>query len=286
MIPVPRTPKPPILVKNASKWLAKLQEEKSNLQAAKNNLQVNEANPAATKQEIANARKNVDKAKKNVDNAINKYRHDEIKASLVAMFHGKCAYCESQITHVTYGDIEHFCPKSNPLYAHQIFEWENLLLSCPICNNAAHKGTTFPLDSKGNPLLIDPTDDAIDPFLHLEFSWDEDAKLATVYGRDKQGNLVVDIFDLNGVRGREDLLKRRSKKVKKLIALRDIALDPNKDDSIKAQAITLLKEDCQPDDEYIASGGDKRPQSLMVRGLCPLTTFVKYQAIRRRKRTR
>ena len=286
MIRVPRTQKPPILVKNASKWLAKLQEEKTNLQAAENDLQIIEANQTAKNQETANAKKKVANAKKKVDNALKKYGHDKIKAALVEMFHGKCAYCESKITHVAYGDIEHFRPKSNPLYAHQIFEWENLLLSCPICNNAAHKGTQFPLDLKGNPLLIDPTDDTTDPFLHLEFSWDEDAKLATVYGRDEQGNLVVDIFDLNGVRGREDLLKRRSRKVKRLITLRDMALDANKDDSTKAQAITLLKEDCQPDDEYIASGGDKRPQSLMVRGLCPLTTFVKYQAIRRRKRTR
>ena len=246
MIPVPRTPKPPILVKNASKWLAKLQEEKTNLQAAENDLQVIEGNPTAKNQETANAKKKVANAKKKVDNALKKYGHGKIKAALVAMFHGKCAYCESKITHVAYGDIEHFRPKSNLLYAHQIFEWENLLLSCSICNNPAHKGIKFPLDPSGNPLLIDPTDGVTEPTMHLEFSWDADAGLASVYGRDARGQEVERIFDLNGVHRRKELIQERSNYVKTLMMLLTHA---QKGDS---QAINLLKEACQPDAKYSA----------------------------------
>jgi 5-methylcytosine-specific restriction endonuclease McrA len=222
VIPVPRTPKPSVLVRNAAKWLAKLEEVKSNP----------DPDPAAQKRKIKNA--------------MNKYQHEEIKACLVAMFHGKCAYCESQITHVTYGDIEHFRAKSNPRYAHLIFEWENLLLSCPICNNPVHKGTQFPLDLNGNPLLIDPTDGVTDPTTHLEFSWDAVAGLATVYGRDARGQEVERIFDFNGVRGRKELIKDRSNYVKTLMALLPYAKQGN------LEAVDILKQACQPDAKYSA----------------------------------
>jgi len=222
VIPVPRTPKPSVLARYAAKWLAKLEEARSNPNP----------DPAAQKRKI--------------NNAMNKYQHEEIKATLVAMFHGKCAYCESKITHITYGDIEHFRPKSDPRYAHLIFEWENLLLSCPICNNPAHKGTKFPLDASGNPLLIDPTDGVTDPNVHLEFSWDAVAGLATVYGCDARGQEVERIFDLNGVYGRKELIRERSHHVKTLMAFLPYAQkgDP--------EAIDILKEACQPDAKYSA----------------------------------
>ena len=41
-----------------------------------------------------------------------KYQHVEVKKALVDMFHEKCAYCESAITHIDYGHIEHFRPKA------------------------------------------------------------------------------------------------------------------------------------------------------------------------------
>lgn len=217
MIPVPRTPKPPVLVRNAAKWLAKLQ--------------VVQGSTAATKADIKKA--------------MNKYQHEEIKVTLVAMFHGKCAYCESKITHITYGDIEHFRPKSDPRYAHLIFEWENLLLSCSICNNSAHKGAKFPLDASGNPVLIDPTDGVTDPNAHLEFAWDAVAGLATVYGYDTRGQEVERIFDFNGV-GRKELIRDRSYHVKTLMALLPYA---QKGD---LKAIDILKEACQPDAKYSA----------------------------------
>ncbi|WP_249094752.1 retron system putative HNH endonuclease [Argonema galeatum] len=198
------------------------------------------ANPAATKEQIA-------KAEKNVESAINKYRQKEIKDALERMFHGKCAYCESQVTTTGYGDIEHFCPKRNPRCVNLTFEWSNLLLSCEKCNDAGHKGTQFPIDSNGNPLLIDPTDEETDINQHLDFSWDV-VDGARVEGRDVRGKEVERIFDLNSDRGsRKELIKHRSARVKQILSLLKIAQQTANPD-----AIALLKEHCQPSAEYSA----------------------------------
>ncbi len=66
----------------------------------------------------------------------------------------RCMYCEdSRGT-----DIEHFWPKEP--YPEKSFKWVNLLWACAGCNRV--KGARFPLDSSGEPLLIDPT--ATDPW--------------------------------------------------------------------------------------------------------------------------
>ena len=44
------------------------------------------------------------------DSAI--YAGKEVKDALIGMQHGKCAFCESRITHIAYGDVEHFRPKA------------------------------------------------------------------------------------------------------------------------------------------------------------------------------
>jgi uncharacterized protein (TIGR02646 family) len=70
-----------------------------------------------------------------------RYSHPQIKSALVNETDGKCAYCESQIRHIAYGDIEHVAPKSaDPT---KWFEWENLTLACGVCNT--NKGITSDL---------------------------------------------------------------------------------------------------------------------------------------------
>jgi uncharacterized protein (TIGR02646 family) len=216
LISVTRSSQPAVLQKNAASWLSKLKAPSSA--------------PNTPKEQLKKAQ--------------NKYRHAQIKDALVNMFHGKCAYCESKITVVTYGAIEHFYPKSK--YVDLTFEWSNLLLSCDVCNNANHKGTKFPLDAKGNPLLIDPTDENTDPNKHLEFDWDAIAGLASVYGRDERGETVETIFDLNGMNGRRELVAHRSQYVKKLFALLRLARSGDEG------AIALLKESCDSSAEYSA----------------------------------
>jgi uncharacterized protein (TIGR02646 family) len=65
-------------------------------------------------------------------NIKNKYRNPEIKETLIKETSSKCAYCESKITHIDHGDIEHIIPKS--VHPDKTFYWDNLTISCKKCN--------------------------------------------------------------------------------------------------------------------------------------------------------
>lgn len=233
MIAVQRCSQPRVLQKNAGKWLIKLKEAMAYCQQL-------EGDSNASKESLRQAKRAVEKAQ-------NKYNHEEVKRDLLQMFHGKCAYCESKITVITYGAIEHFFPKSR--YIDKTFDWENLLLSCDLCNDVNHKGVNFPVDMEGNPLLINPADGITDPGQHLEFCWDSVAQLATIYGRDERGCTVEKVFDLNGMNGRRSLVQHRNEYIKKLMALLHLVKLEN---PYQEKAKTLLKEACEPSAEYSA----------------------------------
>lgn len=107
------------------------------------------------------------------------------------VFDGKCAYCESRAMTTSYGDAEHYRPKSevsvkdadgkaqivhaggekHPGYFWLAFDWENLIPSCARCNSGMGKQTQFPtrnghvldaskttseLDREEKPLLLHP----------------------------------------------------------------------------------------------------------------------------------
>lgn len=61
------------------------------------------------------------------------YADKTVRKTLKAMLHGKCAYCESRITTIYSGDIEHFRPKGGGYYW-LAADWDNLLFACPFCN--------------------------------------------------------------------------------------------------------------------------------------------------------
>ncbi|MEW5818376.1 MAG: retron system putative HNH endonuclease, partial [Spirochaetota bacterium] len=168
MIKILRSEEPDVLKNNARKWRDELIEAKT------------------------------EKEKKRAEK---RYNHRQVKNSLEAMFHSKCAYCESKITHVDYGEIEHFRPKS--LFPEETFNWNNLFLSCGICNGAQHKGDKFPGADQGGP-LVNPCDD--EPVEHLKFVFDQQTGLASVYGVTDRGSLTEEIFGLNRV----ELRKYRS----------------------------------------------------------------------------
>jgi uncharacterized protein (TIGR02646 family) len=56
----------------------------------------------------------------------------EAKAQLLKESAGKCAYCESPASVVSFGDVEHFRPKSK--YWWLAYCYENYLPACIICN--------------------------------------------------------------------------------------------------------------------------------------------------------
>lgn len=232
MIAVVRTPIPTILHKNERRWLEALRY-------AMQQLTMLEQSGVATKKQLDQARQRKRRAEE-------RYNHKEIKQALIEMFYGKCAYCESKIRTVAYGDIEHFCPKSHPTCFDYIFSWPNLLLSCSICNDRAHKGSVLYVDEQGYILLVNPTDPNVNPADHLRFEWDEIAELASIYGTDVKGIMTVQTFDLNGLRGRKELIFERSNHLKKLFVLLKLAKQGD------ITAVALLKEACQPDAPYAA----------------------------------
>lgn len=144
------------------------------------------------------------------------YKKADIKTALERLFHGKCAYCESNYASVAAVDIEHYRPKGGVAeekthkgYWWLAADWKNLLPSCNDCNRrryhlsfdqnapelqpqdgeyeASGKQNSFPIRGRRarseaddleveDALLIDPT--RTDPALHLE--WPQDTKLAVV----------------------------------------------------------------------------------------------------------
>ena len=61
-----------------------------------------------------------------------RYRHIDIKQTLRQETHDKCIYCESKISHVFPGEIDHIRPLSK---RHDlVVQWENLAYICKECN--------------------------------------------------------------------------------------------------------------------------------------------------------
>ena len=105
------------------------------------------------------------KGEKPTDSMKGRYRHAEIKDAILAETSEKCAYCESKVRHITFGDIEHIIPKSK--VPAKSYLWENLTLACDVCNT--NKGDYYTDDpARSHDTLIDPyADDPRDHFLFM-----------------------------------------------------------------------------------------------------------------------
>jgi uncharacterized protein (TIGR02646 family) len=111
---------------------------------------------------------------------------DGCLADLQALYHQKCAYCETDPAAGSSLQVEHFRPKdknnrvskdSDDRHAYYwlAYEWSNLLLMCAKCNGA--KSDYFPLAADGIRVVAPVTDaignlvavtDAADNFLYFE----------------------------------------------------------------------------------------------------------------------
>ncbi|ORL62369.1 HNH endonuclease [Pseudomonas putida] len=134
-----------------------------------------------------------------------RYRHRDIKSTLEQETHGKCAYCESKLKHIHHGDVEHISPKS--LDPAKQFEWENLTLSCEICNQNKSN-----LDPKLE-LIIDPY--VKNPKEHICFI----GALAYPAGT-PDGISSIRILDLN----RTDLVVMRNETISRVMSIFDMLL--------------------------------------------------------------
>jgi uncharacterized protein (TIGR02646 family) len=180
------------------------------------------------------------------------YGHISVKLTLVAMHHKKCCYCESYVTHVTPGTIDHYRPKAG--YYWLAYDWENLLFSCPTCNQY-YKGTQFPLLDETQralshlhsldleeALLIDPSKDEPADFISFR---DE---IAFALEDNLRGRTTIEVLGLNE---RNDLLERRRERIAILRALRHVVdLTPQSPEA--GGAAQLLNKFVADDAEYAA----------------------------------
>ena len=138
------------------------------------------------------------------DTIKNRYNQNEIKQTLIKETYGKCAYCESKIQHISFSDIEHILPKSQrpDLYV----DWNNLTLSCEVCNRTNKKSYYNQCDPLINPIFEDPSDSLL-------------ALGAVIYKQpgNRKGELTISILDLN----RTSLLEKRSEKLHSFELLAD-----------------------------------------------------------------
>ncbi len=180
------------------------------------------------------------------------YGAKSVKNKLIAAQHGKCCFCESRITHVSYGDVEHIRPKGGysqdtddhlhrPGSYWLAYDWSNLFLSCQLCNQRFKKNL-FPLENKDKrarshhddidrerPSFLHPSND--DAEQHVGFR-DE---LPFAIDGDSRGKITIEWLRLD----RDELNEMRRDTLEKLkllalIARLDIPESPDATTEIEA----------------------------------------------------
>jgi uncharacterized protein (TIGR02646 family) len=166
------------------------------------------------------------------------YKSPQVRDTLIELFYGKCAYCESEARASQPVDTEHYRPKGSvaespehPGYWWLASDWSNMLISCADCSRSrtqagerAGKANRFPLvdeadrafgpggESRERPLLLDPCRD--DPEAHLVFD-----EMGHVVSETQRGQTSISMLGLNRS-GLVDARKRAAAVV--LAAVRNI----------------------------------------------------------------
>lgn len=166
---VERTAEPQSLSNNADRWKRELLDE------------------------IANQGEDVSKVEKRF---FNKYNKQDVKEALNEMYDGLCCYCEGKTGTVDYLQIDHRKPKK--LFPESTYDWNNLNLSCTICNR--RKGDKY---SKKYPIL-----DAVrDVPISKHFTYMVDTYGVWVIPMSNRGQTTKEHADLN----RDNLCGERAK---------------------------------------------------------------------------
>ncbi len=177
----------------------------------------------------------------------NIYGHRDVKDRLEQISHGKCSYCEGAVEHVAWGDVEHYRPKS--VYWWLAYTWENLLLSCQICNN--RKSNEFPvrnqratfenpdLDAE-DPGIVNPMTEDPEEYFEYEYYGEEAALIPGSElnnGASERVRVSIAVCDLN----REELKRRRTRVLAELKSLIEIYLSSGQNTLIHQKAEMMLK---------------------------------------------
>lgn len=163
-----------------------------------------------------------------------KYRDASIKEQIIKETHNKCAYCESKVTHVCPGDVEHILPKNKNARPDLYLEWTNLTLACEQCNRPRKRDYY----------------NASDPLIHPYKDIPEEHLMSAgpmIFGKpgDRKGFITNSVLDLN----RSSLLERRTERLKSISLLVE-SWGREQNPAIKDVLENELKKEAAPDKEY------------------------------------
>jgi len=159
------------------------------------------------------------------------YKAPEVKRLLREETADKCAYCESKILHIDYGDVEHIKPKD--VFHELRYSYDNLTLACGVCNT--RKGNYY---NEEQPLLnpyVDVPDEhllAVGPMV------------LRVPGSDR-GLVTQKRLDLN----RPALVERRSERLEAIATMAD-QLARTKLPAIREVLLDAIRQECDDENEY------------------------------------
>lgn len=165
-----------------------------------------------------------------------RYRHPQIKEAVIAETNGKCCYCESKVSHVYPGDIEHIKPKS--VFPDLTFDWNNLTYVCSKCNNSKRDY----YNQNGGLNIINPYSE--NPLKHLCCF----GPMIMHINNSKAGELTWKKLDLN----RMSLIERRKEKIVSIQTLVD-KYNREKDVSLKDILKQELLQSMEKDVEFSLS---------------------------------
>ncbi|MDQ8015235.1 MAG: hypothetical protein REI96_22505 [Flavobacterium nitrogenifigens] len=157
----------------------------------------------------------------------NIYGHKDVKGQLIGDQFEKCCFCEAKFIENSYGDVEHFRPKTAytnlksksliyPGYYWLAYDWNNLMFSCEKCNRS-YKKNHFPLDDEStrklfhnHPNILDDEDSLLvnpiteEPTDFITFK----SNIPVPVNNSKKGKMTIDIFKLERMNNiRLDYLK-------------------------------------------------------------------------------
>lgn len=189
------------------------------------------------------------------------------KKKLRKIQHDKCCYCESLVPakKTSHADVEHFRPKifvqqmkgaekEYPGYYWLAYDWDNLFLSCQVCNGS-YKRNFFPLDDPGTrarshhdsigneiPLLVNPAGPE-DPRDHIKFE-DE-----VPVGQSPKGCRMIETLDLRRLNDERKTLLDQLKLYTEIIKTWSNSQESNVQKMVRS-AKSFLKKATIPEAEY------------------------------------
>jgi uncharacterized protein (TIGR02646 family) len=163
-----------------------------------------------------------------------RYKNEEIKTTLETETNGKCAYCESKMKHISYGDIEHILPKNSGARPDLYVEWTNLTLACEQCNRTGKRTYYDPAKPLINPYHDDPDDhfQVLGPIIRYQLG-------------NERAFITENTLKLN----RPELITRRLDRLNSVENLL-FSWEREEEGTIKDILADQLIQECMPDKEY------------------------------------